>query len=137
MHYVTRRERFNAAHRIFKPELSDEENFSLFGKCANPHWHGHNYIVYVTIRGVVDPADAYLMDLKDLKKIIHEYVIDKVDHRNLNIEVDFLQGVIPSAENLVRSIFEQLYKPINALGVELYSVKLYETENNICEYRLD
>lgn len=137
MHYVTRRERFNAAHRIFKPELSDEENFSLYGKCANPNWHGHNYIIYVTIRGEVDAGEAYLMDLKYLKKIIHEYVIDKVDHKNLNIEVDFLKGVIPSSENLVHAIFEQLKQPINNLGIELYSVKLYETENNICEYRLD
>ena len=134
MHYLTRRETFNAAHRVFRPELSEKENYDLFGKCANPHWHGHNYTLFVTIKGTPDPFTGYLMDLKILKEIIQEVIIEKVDHKNLNVQVDFLKGMIASTENMVKVFFEQLQPVLVKEGVKLHSIKLYETENNICEY---
>jgi len=133
MVYVTRRERFSAAHRVFNPELSDEENFKVYGQCSNPNWHGHNYILEVVIAGNVDPETGYLLDLKLLKEIVHKNVIDKVDHKNLNLETDFLKGIIPSAENLTIAIWNQLENKIPK--GKLYSVKLYETENNYFEYK--
>ena len=96
---VTRRLRFNAAHRVHNPALSDEENARLFGKCNNPNWHGHNYVLEVSITGPVDPTTGYVMDLGHLKRIVEREVIDKVDHRNMNIDVDFMQGIIPTTEN--------------------------------------
>jgi 6-pyruvoyltetrahydropterin/6-carboxytetrahydropterin synthase len=133
MVYVTRRERFSAAHRVFNPELSDEENFKVYGQCSNPNWHGHNYILEVVIAGNVDPETGYLLDLKLLKEIVHKNVIDKVDHKNLNLETDFLNGIIPSAENLTIAIWNQLEDKVPK--GKLYSVKLYETENNYFEYK--
>ncbi|MGA8265327.1 MAG: 6-carboxytetrahydropterin synthase [Ignavibacteriaceae bacterium] len=133
MIYVTRRATFNAAHRVFNPNLSDEENSKIFGKCSNPNWHGHNYILEVVVAGEINPETGYLIDLKDLKEIINEYVIEKVDHKNLNLEVDFMKGIQPSAENITIQIWKQLEKKIPS--GKLYSVKLYETENNYFEYR--
>src|SRR3972149_3468148 len=133
MVYVTRRETFNSAHRVFNPKLSDEENLKLFGNCSNPNWHGHNYVLEVVVAGNVDPETGYVIDLKKLKNIINENVIDKVDHKNINLEVDFVKGVQPSAENIAIKIWEEL---VNKIPVgKLYSVKLYETENNYFEYR--
>ncbi|OGV90130.1 MAG: 6-pyruvoyl tetrahydrobiopterin synthase, partial [Melioribacter sp. RIFOXYB12_FULL_38_5] len=100
MVYVTRREIFSASHRLFNPNLSEEENNSLFGKCNNPNGHGHNYTLEVTICGEVNPKTGYLIDLKLLKQIIIDNVINKVDHKNLNLDVDFLAGKIPTAENI-------------------------------------
>ncbi|MCJ7552571.1 MAG: 6-carboxytetrahydropterin synthase [Ignavibacteriaceae bacterium] len=133
MVYITRRETFAAAHRLSKPELSDEENFELFGKCSNPQWHGHNYTLEVVVAGKTDPETGFVMDLKELKKIIHKHVIDKVDHKNLNLDTDFMKGIIPTSENICIAIWNQLYDKI--LSGKLYSVKLYETENNYFEYR--
>jgi len=133
MVYITRRERFSAAHRLFKPELSDEENFKLYGLCSNPNWHGHNYVLEVIVGGEVDPETGYLLDLKILKEIIRNNVIDKVDHKNLNLETDFMKGIIPSAENITIAIWKQLANKIPK--GKLYSVKLYETENNYFEYK--
>lgn len=133
MIYVTRRATFNAAHRVFNPNLSDEENSKIFGKCSNPNWHGHNYILEVVVAGEINPETGYLIDLKDLKEIINEYVVEKVDHKNLNLEVDFMKGIQPSAENITIQIWKQLEKKIPS--GKLYSVKLYETENNYFEYR--
>ena len=133
MIYITRRERFSAAHRVFKPELSDEENFRLYGQCSNPNWHGHNYILEVIVAGEVDPETGYLLDLKLLKEIVHKNVIDKMDHKNLNLETDFLKGIIPSAENLTIAIWNQLVNKVPK--GKLYSIKLYETENNYFEYK--
>jgi 6-pyruvoyltetrahydropterin/6-carboxytetrahydropterin synthase len=133
MVYITRRERFSAAHRVFNPELSDEDNFRIFGQCSNPNWHGHNYVLEVVVAGNVDPATGYLLDLKELKGIIRKYVIDKIDHKNINIETDFMKGIIPSAENITIAIWNQLYDKIPK--GRLYSIKLYETENNYFEYR--
>ncbi|MBS4033769.1 MAG: 6-carboxytetrahydropterin synthase [Ignavibacterium sp.] len=133
MVYITRRETFAAAHRLFKPGLSDEENFKMFGKCSNPQWHGHNYTLEVVVSGNIDPETGFVMDLKELKKIIHKYVIDKVDHKNLNLDTDFMQGIIPTSENICIAIWNQLQDKITA--GKLYTVKLYETENNYFEYR--
>jgi 6-pyruvoyltetrahydropterin/6-carboxytetrahydropterin synthase len=133
MIYITRRERFSAAHRLYKPELSDEENFKLYGLCSNPNWHGHNYVLEVVVKGDVNPETGYLIDLKDLKEIIRKNIIEKVDHKNLNLETDFMEGIVPSAENIVIAIWKQLVDRIPQ-GT-LHSVKLYETENNYFEYK--
>jgi 6-pyruvoyltetrahydropterin/6-carboxytetrahydropterin synthase len=133
MVYVTRRATFNAAHRVFNPNLADEENLKLFGNCSNPNWHGHNYILEVVVAGEVNPQTGYVIDLKYLKEIINKYVIEKVDHKNLNLEVDFMKGIQPSAENIAIQIWKQLENKI-ADG-KLYSVKLFETENNYFEYK--
>ena len=131
--YLTRRETFAAAHRLFKPELSDEENFELFGKCSNPNWHGHNYTLEVTVQGSVDSDTGFVLDIKKLKEIIIENVISKVDHKNLNIDTEFIKGIIPTSENITIAIWNQLENKIP--GGKLYSVKLYETENNYFEYK--
>jgi len=134
MIYITRRERFNAAHRLFKEEYSDEKNLEVFGKCSNPNWHGHNYELFVTVKGEVNPETGFLINLKMLSQIILEYVIEKIDHKNINIEVDFMKNKMASTENLTIGIWEQLEKEITGLGVTLHSVKIYESENNIVEY---
>jgi 6-pyruvoyltetrahydropterin/6-carboxytetrahydropterin synthase len=134
MVYITRRERFSAAHRLFNPALSDEENDRIYGPCANPNWHGHNYILWVTVAGEVNPGTGYVADLKQLGRIIRERVIEKLDHRNINTEVDFMRGRFVSTENLAMGIWEELEPSISELGVALHSVKLQETENNSVEY---
>ena len=131
--YLTRRETFAAAHRLFRPELSDEENFKLFGKCSNPNWHGHNYTLEVTVFGEVNSQTGFVMDIQKLKGIIHEFVISKVDHKNLNIDTEFMKGIIPTSENISVAIWNQLADKIT--GGKLYSVKLFETENNYFEYK--
>ena len=133
MIYVTRRATFSASHRLHNPELSDEENTKLFGKCNNPNGHGHNYTLEVVVAGEIDPYTGYVIDLKELKGIIIEHVIKKVDHKNLNLDVDFLKDKIPSAENIAIGIWEQLVDKLPT--GQLYSVKLYETENNYVEYK--
>ncbi|WP_337865985.1 6-carboxytetrahydropterin synthase [Ignavibacterium sp.] len=133
MVYITRRETFAAAHRLFRPELSDEENLKIFGKCSNPNWHGHNYTLEVVVAGEINPETGFVLDAKELKKIIHQYVIDKVDHKNLNIDTEFMKGIIPTSENICVAIWNQLKDKIPS--GKLYSVKLYETENNYFEYR--
>ena len=134
MVYLTRRERFSAAHRLFNPELTDEENEQFYGPCANPNWHGHNYILWVTIRGEVNPGTGYVVDLKKLSQIIRMKVIEKVDHKNINTEVDFMKDQFISTENLAIGIWNELKPSLLALGAELHSVKLQETENNTIEY---
>ena len=131
--YITRRETFAAAHRLFKPELSDEENLKLFGKCSNPNWHGHNYTLEVIVAGEVDTDTGFVMDLKDLKEIVSKNVTSKVDHKNLNLDTDFMKGKIPTSENIVIAIWNELKDKITK--GKLYSVKLYETENNYFEYK--
>ena len=135
MIYITRKEHFNAAHRMYREEWSAEKNAEVFGKCANPNWHGHNYNLFVTVKGEVTHATGYLIDLKELKIIINDYVIEKLDHKNINKDVDFMAGKMASTELLCIEIFNQLKAPIEAYeGVFLHSVKLYETENNSAEY---
>jgi 6-pyruvoyltetrahydropterin/6-carboxytetrahydropterin synthase len=131
--YITRRETFAAAHRLFKPELSDEENLKLFGKCSNPNWHGHNYTLEVIVAGEVDADTGFVMDLKDLKEIVRKNIISKVDHKNLNLDTDFMKGKIPTSENIVIAIWNELKDKITK--GKLFSVKLYETENNYFEYK--
>ncbi|MFH0865021.1 MAG: 6-carboxytetrahydropterin synthase [Bacteroidota bacterium] len=134
MIYITRRESFNAAHRLFREDFSDEKNVEIFGKCSNPNWHGHNYILFITVKGSINPQTGLLLNLKYLSAIIKNKIIDKVDHKNLNIEVRFMQGVIASAENIAIQIWKQLEKPVKNIGAALHCVKLVETENNFVEY---
>jgi 6-pyruvoyltetrahydropterin/6-carboxytetrahydropterin synthase len=133
MVYVTRREVFCASHRLYNEKFTDEENQRVFGKCSNPNGHGHNYILEVVVAGEINPDTGFLIDLKVLKQIIIDKVINKIDHKNLNLDVAFLAGKIPTAENIAIGIWNQLYNELPA--GELYSVKLYETENNYVEYR--
>jgi len=133
MFFVTRRVVFSAAHRLYNPKFSDEENNRIFGKCSNPNWHGHNYTLEVVVAGEINPETGYVIDIKMLKEIIFKNVIDKVDHKNLNLDTDFMKGIIPTAENIAGAIWGQLVNKIS--GGKLYSVKLYETENNYFEYR--
>lgn len=132
MVYLTRKEHFNAAHRLYNPKWSDEQNEEVFGKCANKNYHGHNYNLYVTVKGEPDPDTGIIVNLKDLSQIIQSRITDQLDHKNLNIEVEFLKGIMPSTENLVRAILIELKKYL--AGCELHSVKLFETENNFAEY---
>ncbi|RLD86761.1 MAG: 6-carboxytetrahydropterin synthase [Bacteroidetes bacterium] len=134
MIYITRRERFNAAHRLFRPEYSDKKNREVFGKCSNPNWHGHNYQLFVTVKGEVDPDTGFLINLKTLSKIIRDKVISKVDHKNINLEVDFMKGRLASTENLAITIWHELEEPVNKLNASLYCVKVTESENNYVEY---
>lgn len=131
--YITRRETFAAAHRLYKTGLTDEENFKMFGKCSNPNWHGHNYTLEVVVAGSVDDETGFVLDVKKLKEIIHKEIINKVDHKNLNTETEFMKGINPTSENLCIKIWEQLQSKIP--GGKLHSVKLYETENNYFEYK--
>ena len=134
MIYLTRRERFSSAHRLFREDWDDAKNEEVFGKCSNPNWHGHEYVVFVTIKGEINPETGYVINLKTLSSIIKSHVIEKLDHKNINLEVDFMKGKMASTENLAISIWEQLYKPIKAEGAILHSIKIKETENNFIEY---
>jgi 6-pyruvoyltetrahydropterin/6-carboxytetrahydropterin synthase len=134
MIYLIRRERFSAAHRLFNPDWSDEKNVEVYGACSNPLWHGHNYVLWVTVKGEINPDTGYVCDLKKLSAIIKKQVIDQLDHRNINLEVDFMKFKRISTENLAIAIWEQLSAHIKTLGIEMHSVKLEETENNLIEY---
>jgi len=132
MIYITRKESFNAAHKLARTDWSEEKNLAVFGKCSNPNWHGHNYELFVTVKGEPDPETGFLVDLKVLKQIIQTQIIDKIDHRNINLDVDFMQNKMASTEILAIEIWNQLFPHIK--GAELHSVKLYETQNNFVEY---
>ncbi len=134
MIYITRRERFNAAHRLYRNDFSDEKNLEVFGKCSNPNWHGHNYELFVTVKGETSPETGFLVNLKILSKLIRETVIVKLDHKNINLEVDFMQGKLASTENLAVGIWNEIEEEIKSLGAELHCVKLSESENNSAEY---
>ncbi|MCC5942658.1 MAG: 6-carboxytetrahydropterin synthase [Balneolaceae bacterium] len=137
MIYVTRKTHFNAAHRLHNPEKSDEWNQQTFGKCNNHNWHGHNYVLEVTVAGEPDRDTGYVIDLGKLKTIIKKKILDPCDHKNLNLEVPFLENVIPTSENLVKAFYDQLKTDIEKAASNnsrLYSVKLFETERNIAEY---
>lgn len=129
---VTRRLLFNAAHRVHNPALPDEENAALFGKCNNPNWHGHNYTLDVSVTGPVDERTGYVIDLAKLKQVVTREVIDKVDHRNFNLEVDFMRGVIPTSENIVVGMW-RVIEPHVAPG-KLTRLVLWETPHNYVEY---
>ena len=132
MVFITRRERFSSAHKLENKKLSTKENNDTFGSCYNTH--GHNYEIFVTIKGEVNPKTGFVANLKDLKKILNSYIISKLDHQLIN-EVNFMKDKIASTENVCIAIWEELYEPIkNKLNCELFSVKILETENNIFEY---
>jgi 6-pyruvoyltetrahydropterin/6-carboxytetrahydropterin synthase len=134
MIYITRRERFNAAHRLFREDFSNEKNLEVFGLCSNPNWHGHNYELFVTVKGDINKETGFLLNLKSLSKIIREHIIKKIDHKNINLEVDFMSGKLASTENLAVGIWQELSPQIKALGADLHCVKVTESENNYVEY---
>lgn len=119
---------------MFRPGLSDEENMKLYGKCSNPQWHGHNYVLKVTVKGEIDPAVGYFMNATRLKEIINEKVIVKLDHKNMNLETGFMAGLTATTENLAVAIWNELEEPLAAEGATLHRVKVEETENNYVEY---
>ena len=129
---VTRRLRFNAAHRVHNPALSDDENAAIFGKCNNPNWHGHNYILDVSVEGGIDARTGYVLDLGTLKQLVEREVVDKVDHRNFNLDVEFMRGVIPTSENIVVAFWRLLDNRVKP--ARLTRLVLWETENNYVEY---
>jgi 6-pyruvoyltetrahydropterin/6-carboxytetrahydropterin synthase len=132
--HITRRERFSAAHKLSRPDWSPEKNYATFGKCSNPNWHGHNYVLWVTVSGEPSTETSFVTDLSVLSRIIKEHVIDRLDHKNIDLDVDFMKGRYSSTENLAVAIWEQLEEPVKALGVNLRTIKLEETENNYVEY---
>jgi len=134
MIYLTRRERFSAAHRMFRQDWSDEKNKSVYGKCSNPNWHGHNYILWVTVKGETSDEQGFVMNLNTLKEIIQNKVIEKLDHRNINLEVNFMKGKIATTENLATAIWKELKPEIEKEGALLHCIKIEETENNSIEY---
>ena len=131
--YVTRKVHFNAAHRLHNPEKSDAWNAATFQKCNNPNWHGHNYTMEVTVVGEPDPDTGYVVDLGVLKDILEDRILSKLDHSNLNLDVDFMQGILPSTENLVVAIWQQLEGALPS--GRLHCIRLFETERNMAEYR--
>jgi 6-pyruvoyltetrahydropterin/6-carboxytetrahydropterin synthase len=133
MVYLTRLEHFNAAHKLYNPGWSREKNEAVFGKCANENWHGHNYELHVTIKGDPDPDTGFLFDAKKLGEIIREHVIEKVDHKNLNLDVEFMAGKMCSTENLAIAIWQQLRAHLPS-AVRLHGIKLYETPRIYVEY---
>jgi 6-pyruvoyltetrahydropterin/6-carboxytetrahydropterin synthase len=137
MIYLSREVHFCAAHKLFNPAWSKEKNEEIFGLCANENWHGHNFDMTVTVKGEIDPDTGFLINFKDLNLIIKEEVLQKVDHRNLNLDVDFMKGKMPSCEVLATEIFKKLDPRIKAFSddrVRLHSIKLYETARNYTEY---
>ena len=133
MVYLTRQEHFNAAHKLYNPNWSREKNDEVFGKCANDNWHGHNYDLYVTVKGNPHPDTGFVFDVKQLSLIIRNHVIEKVDHLNLNLDVDFMNGKMCSTENLAIGIWEQLKDRLPD-GIQLHAIKLYETPRIFVEY---
>jgi 6-pyruvoyltetrahydropterin/6-carboxytetrahydropterin synthase len=134
MIYITRKASFNAAHKLSRPDWTEDKNIEVYGKCANPNWHGHNYQLYVTVKGEVNPETGFLVDLKWLKDITNTHVVDKIDHKNLNLDVDFMKGKLASTENLAIEIWKVLFPLISESGAQLHCIKIYETENNFVEY---
>lgn len=130
--YITRKEHFNAAHKLYNPAWSEEKNDEVFGKCANKNWHGHNFDLYVTVKGYPDAETGFIMDLKQLKKIIQQHVIDHLDHRNINTDVPFMAGKMASIENLATAIWDQISPHL--VNCELHCIRLWETHNNYVEY---
>ena len=132
--YITRRETFNAAHKLWQEKWSLEKNEEVFGRCSNKNWHVHNFTIFVTVKGVPNEDTVFVINLKDLSDIIKEFVIEPLDHKNLNLDVPFLTGLLASTENVVIKIWEQIQQPISNAGGELVKIKLVETENNYVEY---
>jgi 6-pyruvoyltetrahydropterin/6-carboxytetrahydropterin synthase len=131
--YVYRRAHFSASHRLFDPALTDEQNLEIFGGCSNPNGHGHNYYIEVCVAGVPEHKTGFVIDLKKVKRILNDHFLNKVDHKNLNLDVDFMQGINPTTENIAIAAWRQIAPHIQE-GT-LYSLRIYETENNFAEYR--
>lgn len=132
--YITRRETFNAAHKLYREDWTEEKNWEVFGKCSNKNWHGHNFTIYVTVKGVPNEDTGFVINLKDLSLIIKDEVVEPLDHKNLNMDVPFLKGLLASTENIVIQVWDRLLAPIEQAGGELVKIKLVETENNFVEY---
>jgi 6-pyruvoyltetrahydropterin/6-carboxytetrahydropterin synthase len=132
--YITRRETFNAAHKLWREEWSAEKNFEVFGKCSNHNWHGHNFQLYVTVKGVPDEETGFVINLKTLSKMLREKVIEEIDHKNLNLDVPFLKGIMASTENIAIAIWDLIEDDVRQNGGELAKIKIIETENNFVEY---
>ena len=131
---LTRRERFNSAHKLYNENWSDQKNKEVFGKCANANWHGHNYDLFVTVKGEINKETGFIIDLKWLSDLLKEKVVEVLDHKNLNLDVDFLRGKMVSTEIVAIEIWNIIEEDIKAQGAELFCVKLNETENNSVEY---
>jgi 6-pyruvoyltetrahydropterin/6-carboxytetrahydropterin synthase len=135
MLYLTRRETFNAAHKLHHPDWSEEKNKATFGKCSNHNWHGHNYELFVTVVGEPDPVTGFVMDAKVLSTIVKKEIVDQVDHRNINLDVEWFSPTLqPTTENLARAFWNRIEALINERGAQLYCVRLHETENIFAEY---
>tara|TARA_B110000046_G_C12965962_1_gene386726 strand:+ start:688 stop:1146 length:459 start_codon:yes stop_codon:yes gene_type:complete len=132
--FITRRERFSAAHKLHREDWSKEKNAEVFGKCANPNWHGHNYQLFVTVKSAVNDSTSFVMDLKLLGIIINEKVIVHTDHKNINLDTPFMKDVMSSTENICMAIWDELFDEIASHGAILHCVKLQETENNFVEF---
>lgn len=135
MIYLTRVEHFNAAHKLYNPSWSDEQNREVFGKCANENWHGHNYEMHVTVKGEPNPETGFVYNAKTLGDLVKDVIIEKVDHRNLNMDVDFMKGKFTSAENLCIAIWNELKPHLIKDNVSLHSIKLWETSKIYVEYK--
>lgn len=133
MIYLTRKEHFNAAHKLFNPNWTEEKNNEVFGKCANKNWHGHNYELFVTVKGKVNPDTGFIINLKDLSVLIRKEITDRLDHKNLNLDVEGLDAM-PSTENVAVFIWDILAPKIKNMGAALHCIKLFETESNFVEY---
>lgn len=134
MVYLTRVEHFNAAHKLYNEGWTEEQNLEVFGKCANANWHGHNYELHVTIKGEPNPETGFIFNAKTLSVLIKDVIVERVDHRNLNLDVDFMKGKFTSAENFAMSIWAELKPHIEKEGVQLHKIKLQETPNIYVEY---
>lgn len=137
MFFITRKAHFNAAHRLHNPNKSDDWNKQMFGKCNSENWHGHNYIISATVAGKPNDDTGFIIDVADLKSILHSTIVEKCDHKNLNLDVPFLDGIFPTTENLAKVFFDQLESPVDKQTDEhgfLYDVKLQETERNSARY---
>lgn len=136
MIYVSRKEHFNAAHKLYNPNWSKEKNAEVFGPCANENWHGHNFDLIVTVKGKPDPETGFVVDLKRLSILVKEEVTEKVDHKNLNLDVPFMENILPSCENLIYQFWQILEPKVKELAprAQLHSLKLYETPRNFVEY---
>lgn len=135
MVYITRIERFNAAHKLWVDDWTEEKNKEMFGKCSNKNWHGHNYYLHVTIKGWPDPVTGFIMDVKKLSEIVREKVVEHLDHSNLNLDVGFIpKGMQPTTENLVVLIWHQLVGALEPYPCQLHAIKLWETETIYAEY---
>ncbi len=131
--FITRQVHFNSAHRLHNPAKNQAWNVRQYGPCTNPHWHGHNYVLEVTVRGEPHPETGYIVDLGELKKILHRAIVDVCDHRNLNTDVPFLRGIIPTTENLVIAFWHEI-APHLPPAATLHGVRLYETPRNFAEF---